>query len=131
MRSHSDAGGTWYRWRRRRAAWRALPRQRRRDLWMLRAEPADRDEARTVLAYVAAERSSAGRTAWIAIGVVGWVVARGTLAIAGVTPQTWWLLEGVLWTLWWTVGGLALRRSRLDRLAAGARAHIEEPDGRA
>lgn len=130
MRIHSDAGGTWYRWRRRRAAWRALPRQHRRDLWLLRREVADRDEARTVLAYVAAERSSAGRAAWVAIGVAAWVVVRGTIALAGGTPRSWWLLEGVLWVLWWTVGGLALRRNRLDRLAAGARRHIEVPGDR-
>jgi Flp pilus assembly protein TadB len=97
-----------------RQRWRALPKDRRRQLESGRASPADDDEAVALAGRARYLQGWRGAVEWLAAGAIGALLA--AVLTAGLWQQPVDLGFVLMFVVVWAVVGLVLRRRRGDAL---------------
>jgi hypothetical protein len=98
-----------------RQRWRALPKDRRRQLEAGRASPVDDEELRALAGRARYLRGWGGALEWLAAGTIGALLA--AVLTAGLWQQPVDLGFVLIFVVAWAVVGLVLRRRRGDALA--------------
>jgi hypothetical protein len=98
-----------------RRRWRALPKDRRRQLEAGRASPVDDEELRALAGRARYLRGWRGALEWLAAGAIGALLA--AVVTAGLWQEPVDLGFVLIFIMAWAVVGLVLRRRRGDALA--------------
>jgi hypothetical protein len=113
-----------------RQRWRALPKDRRRQLESGRASPADDDETIALAGRARYLQGWRGALEWLAAGAIGALLA--AVLTAGLWQQPVDLGFVLVFVVVWAVVGLVLRRRRGSALARtlAAAGRSDDPAGR-